>query len=97
VIQAFPPNRADQSLDISPLPRRSWSCQHLFNVHVPDLAFELVAEDLVAVSQQIPRDLLKRKTPPATAARSTPRSGGPLRERAPPDAAHAPTLKSEGF
>src|SRR5215471_6616851 len=74
MIQAFPPNGSDQPLDISPLPRRSRSGQHLLNVHVPDLAAELVAEDFVAVSQQIPWDLLKRKRLPQLLR-------GPLRGR----------------
>jgi hypothetical protein len=64
VIQAFPPNRADQPLNISPLPGRPWSRQHLLNVQVPDLAAELVTEDFVLVSQQMPRDLLKGKRLP---------------------------------
>src|ERR1035438_6771292 len=58
MIQAFPPNGADQPLDISPLPRRAGSCQHLLNPHVPDLAAEVFAKDFVAVSQQTPRGLL---------------------------------------
>src|SRR5215472_6920586 len=74
MIQAFPPNGSDQPFDICPLPRRSRSGQYLLNVHVPDLAAELVAEDFVAVAQQIPRDLLKRKRLPKLLR-------GPLRGR----------------
>ena len=53
MIEALPSNRADDALDVSPLPRGSRRTEHLFDAHVLNLSGEVVAKDSIPVSQQI--------------------------------------------
>src|SRR5215475_11831842 len=53
MIQAFPPNRADHSLDIGSLPGRPGRREHLFDAHHLHLLHEVRPEDPIAIAQQI--------------------------------------------
>ena len=55
LIQALAADRADQPFDVRPLPRRSWRRQHLLDPLRFHLVYELLAEDLVAVAEQVAR------------------------------------------
>lgn len=77
VIEALAADRADHPFDIRTLPWRSWRRKHLFDAHRLRLSNEVLAEDAIAVAQQIARCTLPRKTLPATAEQSTPPSGAP--------------------
>jgi len=55
MIQALPSDRADDALNISPLPGGSRRTKHLLDAHVLNLSGEVVAKDSIPVSQQIAR------------------------------------------
>src|SRR5215469_1037990 len=55
VVQAFPPNGADQSLGKSVLPRAPGRGEHFGDAHFSQAVPELVAIDSVAVSDQVLR------------------------------------------
>jgi len=55
MIQALAADRADQPFDVSPLPRRPRRRQHLFDPLRFHLVDELLAEDIVAVAEQVAR------------------------------------------
>ena len=76
VIEALTANRSNHSLDIGSLPRRARCRQNFADAHVPHLFSEAVAEDRIAVAQQVSGGLGQREMPPAIAVPSTPRSGG---------------------
>src|SRR3954453_17834063 len=61
VIQALASDAADHALDIRPLPRRTGSRQDLLDSHSLHLFYELMAEDAVAITQQILGCALPRK------------------------------------
>src|SRR6266853_3165773 len=61
MVQTLASNRADHALYVGPLPRRSRSGEHFLNLHVLYLLSEGVADNLIAIAQQIARDLIKRK------------------------------------
>jgi hypothetical protein len=61
MIEALAPNRTNHPLHVSSLSRRAWRGQHLLNTHVSHLFSEVLAEDRVAVAQQVARQLVKRK------------------------------------
>src|SRR5258706_16290389 len=61
MVQTLASNRADHALYVGPLPRRPGSGEHFLNLHVPYLLSEGVAENLIAIAEQIARDLIKRK------------------------------------
>lgn len=64
MVQAFAQNGANHPLDIGSLPGRSRGRRHLLNLHVLDLTAEVVAEDLVAILQQLSWYLIEGKPPP---------------------------------
>jgi hypothetical protein len=64
MVQALAPNGANEPLHISPLPRTPGRRQYLFDSHCPYLADKLLAEDPIAVAQQIAWRTLPRKSIP---------------------------------
>src|SRR5215469_9643428 len=64
MVQTLAPKRTNHSPYIRPLPRRSRCGQNFLDAHVCDLPLEFLAEDGVAITQQVARDLLKRKRLP---------------------------------
>src|SRR5215472_5089349 len=61
VIQAFAAERADDPLDISTLPRGTRRQQYLFDAHCLHLLHEVMAEDPIAIAQQVPRHGVPRE------------------------------------
>jgi hypothetical protein len=61
VVEALATNRADDALHVRSLPRRARRRQNFFDPN-DFLCAKLAAEDAVAVLQQVPRDLFKRKS-----------------------------------
>src|SRR4051812_2475588 len=61
VIQALAANRADDSFHIGALPGRTRCGQHLLDSHRLHLLDEVMAEDPVAISQQVTRSAVPRK------------------------------------
>src|ERR1700689_5653502 len=55
MVEALPPDGANDALDVSPLPRRLRHTKHLFDAHVLNLSGEVVAKNSITVSQQIAR------------------------------------------
>ena len=53
VIQIFPANGADHPFDIRALPGRAWGGQHLFDSHRFHLLHKLLAEDPIAIAEEI--------------------------------------------
>src|SRR5271165_4142796 len=61
MIEALAPNRTNHPLYVGPLPRGSRCGQHFVDAHVSHLFSELIAEDSIAVAQQVARQLVKGK------------------------------------
>src|SRR5215472_5715529 len=61
MVQALPPYGTNYAFDVGPLTRGPGSREHFPDCHVSDLLAEVVTENLVAVTQQIPRDAIERK------------------------------------
>src|SRR5437879_2382517 len=61
MIEALTPNGTDYPLHIGSLPRGARCRQHFVDAHVLHLLSELIAEDGIAVAQQITRELVKGK------------------------------------
>src|ERR1700747_3326887 len=59
VVQALPPNRTNDALDVGPLPGGARGAQHFVDTHVSHLSPEGIAEDGIAVAQQVARKLVK--------------------------------------
>ncbi len=74
MIEALATNGSNHSLYIGSLPRRPWCRQDFANAHVSHLFSEVVAKDLIAVSQHVTRGLVKGKCLPQLLSR-------PLRRR----------------
>ena len=53
MVEAFPSDRTNDALDVSPLPRGSRRGEYLLDAHVLNLSGEVVAQDSIPVSQQI--------------------------------------------
>ena len=53
MIEALTANRSNHSLDIGSLPRRARCRQNFADAHIPHLYSEVVAEDRIAVAQQV--------------------------------------------
>src|SRR5215831_7992417 len=58
MIQALPAYGTNHALDVGSLPRRPRSRKHFPDLHASDLLSEVGTEDLVVVTQQIPRDTI---------------------------------------
>src|SRR3954468_23549924 len=69
VIQTLSADAANQALDVSPLPRRTWRSQYLLDAHRSDLIHELIAEDTVTIAQQIVRRSFPRERFPKLVSR----------------------------
>ena len=78
VIQALAADGSDEPFDVCPLPRRPRRRQHLFDAHRLHLLDEVLAEDPIAIPQQIARRGVPREGFAQSAAPSTPRSDAPL-------------------
>src|ERR1700716_1221058 len=59
MVQALAPNRTNDALDVGPLPGGSRGAQHFVDTHVSHLSPEGIAEDSIAVAQQVARKLVK--------------------------------------
>jgi hypothetical protein len=59
MVQAVAPDRTNHALDVGPLPGGSRGAQHFLDAHVSHLSPEGIAEDSIAVPQQIARKLIK--------------------------------------
>ena len=61
MVQALAPNRTNDALDVGPLPGGSRGAQHFVDTQVSHLSPEGIAEDNIAVAQQVARRLVKGK------------------------------------
>src|SRR5271157_1457002 len=61
MIEALAPNGTNHPLHVGSLPRGSRRGQHFVDAHVSHLFSELIAEDSIAVAQQVARQLVKGK------------------------------------
>ena len=57
VVQALAPNRTNDALDVGPLPGGARGAPHFVDTHVSHLVSEGIAEDSIAVAQQVARKL----------------------------------------
>src|SRR5450432_3982061 len=55
MIETLAPDRADHTLDVSPLPRRSRRTKQVLDAHISNLLCEVIAKDSITVSQQVTR------------------------------------------
>src|SRR5271165_5919328 len=74
MVKALAPNGTNHPLHIGSLPRGSRCGQHFVDVHVSHLSSEVLAEDSIAVAEQVARQLVKGKGLPQLLSR--PRCGG---------------------
>jgi hypothetical protein len=61
MIEALAANGTNHPLHIGSLPRRAWCREHFLDSHVAHLFLEVMAEDGIAVPQQVMRELVKGK------------------------------------
>jgi transposase len=61
MIEAVAPNGTNHPLDVGSLPRGARRRQHFADAHVSHLSSECIAEDGIAVAQQITRELVKEE------------------------------------
>ena len=61
MVEALATNRADDALHVGSLPWRAWRRQNFLDPHGFHIPAKLTAEDTVAVSEEVPGDLFKRK------------------------------------
>jgi len=61
MVQALAPDRTNHPLDVGPLPGGSRGAQHFLDAHVSHLSLEGIAEDSIAVPQQVARQLVEGK------------------------------------
>src|SRR6516225_1550888 len=59
MVQALAPSGTDDALDVGPLPEGSRGAQNFVDTHVSHLFSEGIAEDSIAVAQQVARELVK--------------------------------------
>ena len=64
MIETLAPNGANHPLHVGSLPRGSRRRQHFVDAHVSHLSSELIAEDSIAVAEQVPRELVEGKCLP---------------------------------
>src|SRR5208337_4096864 len=74
MIEALSPNGTNPPLHVGSLPRGSRRGQHFVDAHVSHLFSEVIAEDSIAVAEQVARHLVKGKGLPQLLSR--PLSGG---------------------
>ena len=61
MIETFSPHGTNDALYVCSLPRRARRGQHFVDAHVSHVCSEVIAENHIAVPQQVARDLIKRK------------------------------------
>src|SRR5215472_5522718 len=61
MVETLAPNGANDPFHVGSLPGRTRRRQHLFYSHVGQLFSEVLAENRVAISQQVTRELLERE------------------------------------
>src|SRR6516162_7871242 len=59
MVETFPPNGANHPFHVRPLPRRARRRQHFTDAHILHLSSKLVAEDSIAVAQQVAWQLVE--------------------------------------
>src|SRR5215469_16773044 len=64
MVQALPPNGTNHSLDVGSLPRGARRGQHFMDTHVSHLSSALIAEDSIAVAEEIAREMFEGKCLP---------------------------------
>jgi len=69
MIETLTANGSNHSLDIGSLPRRARCRQNFADAHISHLFSEVVAEDSIAVAQQVARELGKGKCLPQLLSR----------------------------
>src|SRR5664280_1312607 len=69
MIEALAPNGTNHPLHVGSLPRGSRRGQHFVDAYVSHLFSELVAEDSIAVAEQVARQLVKGKGLPQLLSR----------------------------
>src|SRR5664279_3360444 len=69
MVKALAPNGTNHPLYIRSLPRRARCGQHFVDAHVSHLFSEVLAEDSIAVAQQVARQLVKGKGLPQLLSR----------------------------
>ena len=69
MVEALSPNRTNNALDIGPLPGGSRGAPHFLDTHVSHLSPEGIAEDGIAVAQQVTRELVEGKGLPQLLSR----------------------------
>jgi len=69
MIEALAPDGTNHPLHIRSLPRRTRGGQHFLDAHVSHLISEVIAEDRIAVPQQVARELVKGKCLPQLLSR----------------------------
>jgi hypothetical protein len=62
MVQALAPNRTNEALDVGPLAGGSRGAQHFLDAHLSHLSPEGIAENGVAIAQQVARELVKGKS-----------------------------------
>jgi len=61
MVKTLAPNRTNHPLHVGSLPRGSGCGQHFLDAHVSHLFSEVIAEDSIAVAQQVTWELVKGK------------------------------------
>ena len=61
MVETLTPNGTNHPLHVSSLPRRTPGRQQLLDAHVLHLISEIIAEDCIAVPEQVARELVKGK------------------------------------
>ena len=61
MIQAFPADRSDDSLDVSALPWRPWGAENFFDIQQFDLFPELVSVNPISIPKQVFRCAIEWK------------------------------------
>ena len=69
MVQALASNGTDQPLDIGSLPRGARRGQHFADAHVAHLVSEFMAENSIAVTEQVAGELVKGKGLPQLLSR----------------------------
>ena len=69
MVQALTPNGTNHPLDVGSLPGGARRGQHFADAHVSHLFSEVMAEDGVAIAQQVARELVEGKGLPQLLSR----------------------------
>ena len=69
MIEALAPNGTNHPLHVGSLPRGSRRGQHFLDAHVSDLSSELIAENSIAVAEQVAWELVEGKCLPQLLSR----------------------------